>query len=153
VDADEVTYNLHIMLRVEMELELLAGRISVRDAPTAWNEKMQSYLGITPPTHTLGILQDVHWSSGMMGYFMTYSLGNILSVQFFDAAIRAHPEIPAEMRDGKFDTLRSWLAQHVYLHGRMFDPGDLIERATGQPLTIEPYLSYLRAKFGEIYDL
>jgi carboxypeptidase Taq len=153
VEADEVTYTLHIMLRFEMELGLLDGSISVADAPAIWNQKMHSYLGITPPTDTLGILQDVHWSGGMFGYFPTYAIGTILSLQLYGAATEEHPEISDAMLQGDFDSLRSWLTEHVYQHGRKYLPNELIERATGRPLEIGPYMAYLTSKFGEIYGL
>ena len=153
VEADEVTYNLHIMLRFEMELALLDGSLTVEDAPAAWNEKMQSYLGITPPNDTLGILQDVHWSHGMMGYFTTYSLGNILSLQLFDAAVKAHPEIPQEISQGRVEQLRGWLQENLYRHGRKFEPNELVQRITGEPIQSRSYMRYLKTKFGEIYGL
>lgn len=153
VEADEVTYTLHIMLRFEMELELLEGSLSVADAPAVWNEKFQLYLGITPPNNTLGILQDIHWSGGMLGYFPTYSLGTILSSQLYEAALSAHPEIPQDTARGSFDTLRGWLTENIYQHGRKYLPNELIERATGRPLETGPYIRYLRTKFGEIYAL
>ncbi|HZU13494.1 MAG TPA: carboxypeptidase M32 [Chloroflexota bacterium] len=152
-EADEVTYNLHIMLRFEMELGMLDGSIPAVDANRVWDDLMDQYLGIRPPNDRLGILQDVHWSGGMLGYFSTYALGNILSAQFYAGALRAHPSIPDEIRQGEFATLRHWLSEHVYRYGRMDEPNTLIERATGSPLTIEPYLQYLRTKFGELYRL
>ncbi len=141
------------MLRFEMERDLLEGRISVEDAPAVWNRKTQEYLGITPPNDTLGILQDTHWSGGMMGYFPTYSLGNILSVQLWDAAVKEHPEIPAEIERGEFDTLRGWLTEKIYRHGRKFEPAQLVEMATGEPLQSRSYVRYLKAKYGAIYGL
>jgi carboxypeptidase Taq len=153
VEADEITYNLHIMLRFEMELGLLEGSMSPAEAPAIWNEKMQSYLGVTPPTDTLGVLQDVHWSSGMMGYFPTYTLGNILSVQLFDTAVSQRPEIPESIRQGEFAPLHDWLEQSLYRHGRKYQPNEVIERATGKPLTIDPYVAYLTRKFGELYGI
>jgi carboxypeptidase Taq len=153
VEADEVTYNLHIMLRFELELALLEGSLSVADAPAAWNEKMQTYLGITPPSDTLGILQDVHWSGGMLGYFPTYTLGNLLSVTLYEAAVAAHPSIPDEVGAGEFGTLRGWLTEQVYRHGRKFEPNELIQQATGAPLQSAPYLRYLNQKFGTLYGL
>jgi carboxypeptidase Taq len=153
VEADEVTYNLHIMLRFEMELGLLEGRISVDEAPAVWNEKMEAYLGIRPPSDTLGILQDVHWSSGMMGYFPTYSLGNILSLQLYESAVSSCPEIPDAVGRGEFSTLHGWLTENLYRYGRTLEPNELIQRATGKSLTTEPYVSYLKAKFGELYGL
>jgi carboxypeptidase Taq len=153
VEADEVTYNLHIILRYEMENDLLEGRLSVRDAPEAWNAKMEELLGLTPPSDSDGILQDVHWSIGIMGYFPTYTLGNVLSVQIWEAAVREQPSIPGGIEGGEFSALLGWLRERVHQHGRKFLPGELIQRATGSPLTTEPYLQYLKSKFGEIYGL
>jgi carboxypeptidase Taq len=153
VEADEVTYNLHIMLRFEVELALLDGSLAVADAPAAWNEKMQSYLGLTPPSDTLGILQDVHWSGGMLGYFPTYTLGNILSVALYEAALTAHPAIAQEVEAGEFGTLRAWLTEQVYRHGRKFEPNELVQRATGAPLQSTSYLHYLNDKFRRLYRL
>lgn len=153
VEADEVTYNLHIILRYEMEQELLRKSLSVADAPAAWNDKMQRYLGITPPTNREGILQDVHWSGGGIGYFPTYTLGNILSVQFFDAAVAAHGQIPGDISQGKFSALFEWLRVQVHQHGRKYPPQELVRRATGRALTIAPYMNYLRRKFSSVYSL
>lgn len=133
--------------------DLLEGRITVDEAPEVWNRKMQGYLGITPPTDTLGILQDVHWSGGMMGYFSTYSLGNILSVQLWDKAIEERPEIPEEISRGEFGALRGWLTEKVYRYGRKFEPSQLIEMATGEPLQSRSYLRYLKTKYRAIYGL
>jgi len=151
VEADEVTYNLHIILRYEMENELLEGRLSVADAPDAWNAKMQELLGLTPADNREGILQDVHWSIGIMGYFPTYSLGNILSVQLFNKAVEDVPSIPDEIERGQFSSLLQWLRENVHRHGRKYYPEELIRRATGSPLTVQPYADYLRNKFGELY--
>ena len=153
VEADEVTYNLHIMLRLEMELALLSGELSVADAPAVWDDKMEEYLGVRPPTDALGILQDVHWAHGMMGYFPTYTLGNILSAQLYDKAIAERPTIPDEIARGEFSGLRGWLTEKLYRHGRKYQPPELIQRVTGEPLQTKSYLAYLRRKFGEIYDL
>jgi carboxypeptidase Taq len=153
VEADEVTYNLHIMLRLEMELALLSGDLSVADAPAAWNDKMETYLGLRPPTDREGILQDVHWANGLYGYFSTYSLGNFLSVQLYDAAVRAHPQIPDEIAEGRFETLRGWLTENIYRHGRKFEPNELVRRATGEPIQSRSYVRYLKQKFSEIYGL
>lgn len=153
VEADEVTYNLHIMLRLEMELALLSGELNVGDAPAAWNDKMEAYLGLRPPNDAQGILQDVHWSHGSMGYFPTYSLGNFLSVQLFEAAVRDVPEIPAQIGRGDFDALRGWMTDRIYRHGRKFEPNDLVQRATGEPIQSRSYVRYLKSKFGEIYGL
>lgn len=153
VEADEVTYNLHIMIRFELELAMLEGSLKVADIPDAWNAKYEEYLGITPPTDALGCLQDVHWSMGGIGYFPTYTLGNIMSVQLFEAAKKAHPEIDSEISQGKFDTLLSWLRENVYQHGSKYLPQDLLERATGSRLDAKPYINYLNTKFRQLYGL
>jgi len=153
-DADEVTYNLHVIIRFELELALLEGQLTVRDLPEAWRERYEADLGIAPPDDRDGVLQDVHWYSGVIGgAFQGYTLGNIISAQFFEAALQAHPEIPAEIEQGEFGTLHAWLKEHIYQHGRKYMPAELIERVTGSPLTIEPYIRYLRTKYGELYQL
>jgi carboxypeptidase Taq len=153
VEADEVTYNLHIMLRFELELALLEGTLAVSDVPEAWNAKVEEYLGITPPDDAQGCLQDIHWSMGGIGYFPTYTLGNIMSVQLFEAAKRAHPEIEAEIASGRFATLLAWLREHVHRHGGKYNPNEVLVRATGSTLDAGPYVSYLRAKYGALYGL
>jgi len=153
VEADEITYNLHIIIRYEMEMALLDGSLAVADAPAAWNQRMSQYLGITPPTDREGILQDVHWAAGLIGYFPTYTLGNILAVQIYQAALAAHPAIPEEIAQGQFSTLFAFLRDNIHCHGRKYPPAELITRATGRPLTVEPYVHYLQTKFGELYKL
>jgi carboxypeptidase Taq len=153
-DADEVTYNLHVMLRFDMELDLLEGKLSVRDLPGAWRERMSADLGVVPPDDRDGVLQDVHWYAGIIGgAFQGYTLGNIMGAQFYDAALQAHPEIAAEIKAGEFGTLHSWLVENIYRHGRKYTPSELIERVTGGPLSVEPYIRYLRTKYGELYTL
>jgi carboxypeptidase Taq len=150
-DADELTYNLHIMLRFDLELKLLDGDLAVKDLPEAWAQAMQADLGLNPPDDRDGCLQDVHWYSGSIGgAFQSYTIGNILSAQFYAAALEAHPEIPHESRQGEFTTLHAWLRDHLYRHGRKYKPNELIERATGQPMSMAPYLAYLRAKYVEL---
>jgi carboxypeptidase Taq len=153
VEADEATYNLHIMLRFELETDLLAGTLKVDELPDAWNEKFQGYLGLVPETDSLGVLQDIHWSAGLIGYFPTYSIGNLLSVQLYDKAVEQHPAIPAEIGRGEFSTLLNWMRENVHKHGRKYEPQDLVKRATGEPLQSRSYVRYLKAKFGEIYGL
>jgi carboxypeptidase Taq len=153
-DADEVTYNLHIMLRFELELELLEGGLRAKDLSEAWRLGMQDYLGIVPTDDRDGCLQDVHWYTGSMGgAFQSYAIGNILSAQFYAAALKAHPNIPSEIAAGGFSTLHTWLREHLYQQGRKFKPDELVERTTGGPMSTEPYLAYLRAKYGELYQL
>jgi carboxypeptidase Taq len=152
VEADEVTYGLHIMLRFELEIALFDGQISVEDAPEAWNTAMRENLGIMPPTDREGILQDVHWTSGFGG-FQGYALGNIIAAQLWEAVNKEHQDLAGLLRQGNFATLLCWLRTNVHQHGRKFDPPELVQRATGIPLSIEPYVRYLRGKFGEIYSL
>lgn len=153
VEADEVTYPLHIMLRFELEMDILNGKLALKDAPAAWNAKIESYLGITPPNDSEGILQDVHWSAGIIGYFPTYALGTLLSAQLYEAALRDHPSLPEEIQIGKFDTLLGWMNTNIHRHGRRYLPDELITRATGQSLTHKPYMRYLQEKYTPIYGL
>jgi carboxypeptidase Taq len=152
-EADEVTYDLHIMLRVELEQEMLAGRVAFADLPAIWNERMRAYLGVTPPNDAAGVLQDIHWADGYLGYFATYTLGNILAAQFFAQARRELPELEAQHGRGEFAPLLGWLREKIYRHGRKFTLNELVQRVTGGPLSTGPYLEYLRAKYGEIYGV
>ncbi len=153
-ESDEVTYNLHVMLRFDFELQLLEGSLSIRDLPEAWHERFEHDFGIVPPDDKDGVLQDVHWYAGIIGgSFQGYTLGNILSAQFYSAALKAHPEIPDEMREGKFSLLYGWLRENIYRHGSKFTAPEIIERASGSPLTIEPYINYLKTKYGALYAL
>lgn len=153
-DADEVTYNLHVMLRFELELEMLEGNLAVRDLAEAWHERYESDLGVTAPNDSDGVLQDVHWYAFTIGgAFQGYTLGNILSALYYNTALQAHPEIPSEIQQGKFDTLHTWLKTNIYQHGSKFTAAELTEQVTGGPLRIEPYIQYLRGKYGELYQL
>jgi carboxypeptidase Taq len=153
-DADEVTYNLHIMLRFEFELSMLEGKLAVRDLPEAWRERFKADIGITPTDDKDGCLQDVHWYAGIIGgAFQGYTLGNVMGAQFFAEAIKAHPEIPDEMRQGRFGNLLNWLINNVYRHGRKYTAPELVRRITGGDVSIEPYVHYLRNKYGELYTL
>jgi len=153
-EADEVTYNLHIILRFDLELEMLERRLAVKDLPEAWRARYQSDLGISPPDDRDGCLQDVHWFSGCIGgAFHSYTIGNVLSAQFYAAALRAHPEIPAEIAAGRFGTLKAWLEQNLYRHGRKFKADEIVRRATGEAMTIRPYMDYLGGKYGALYGL
>ena len=152
-EADELTYDLHVLLRFELEVELFEDRLAVADLPEAWNAKMDEYLGIVPRNDALGVLQDTHWAIGYFGYFPAYTVGNVLSVQLFEAAVEERPGILPEMERGEFGTLLDWLRQNVHRHGKKYEPDHLIELATGSPLDTAPYLRYLRAKFGELYGL
>ena len=151
-DADEVTYNLHVMVRFDLELRLLEGRLRVKDLPEAWHAAMAADVGVAPSDDRDGCLQDVHWYSGRIGgAFQSYAIGNILSAQFFAAATQAHPDITSEIANGRFDTLRGWLTHNVYHHGRTLTPDEIVARAIGSTMTTAPYLAYLRRKYGELY--
>jgi len=153
-DADEVTYNLHVMIRFDFEVALLEGTLAIRDLPEAWHARYQSDLGLRAPADRDGVLQDVHWYGGTIGgSFQGYTLGNVISAQLFDAALKARPEIPAQMRAGQFEALHGWLTENVYQHGSKFTAHEIIQRATGRPLSIESYIRYLRVKYGELYPL
>jgi carboxypeptidase Taq len=152
-DADEVTYNLHVLLRFDLELQMLEGKLAVRDLPEAWNERFKADLDLTPPDDRDGVMQDIHWYAGMIGgVFQGYTLGNIMSAAFFEAALQAHPEITAKIEAGEFGTLHGWLKENIYRHGRKYTASELVERITGNPLSIAPYIQYLRTKYGELYQ-
>jgi carboxypeptidase Taq len=158
-DADEVTYNLHVMIRFDLELDLLEGRLEIRDLPEAWNARYQRDLGVVAPDNRDGVLQDVHWYGGQIGgVFQGYTLGNIYGALFYASALQAYPEIPAQIEQGQFDTLRGWLIENVYQHGSKFTAGELVQRITGggltqEGVTIQPYIQYLRSKYGQLYAL
>ena len=153
-DADEVTYNLHVIIRFDLELELLIDKLAVKELPEAWRERYRSDLGVASETDSNGALQDVHWFAGTVGgAFQGYTLGNLLSSQFYEAALEAHPDIPEQITQGKFDTLHGWLRENIYQHGRKLTAPEVVERATGRAMTAEPYLRYLKTKFGELYEL
>ena len=153
-DADEVTYNLHIMLRFDLEMKLLEGGLRVKDLPEAWRAAMLADLDIAPSNDRDGCLQDAHWYSGYIGgRFQSYTVGNILSAQFYGAALKAYPDIRREIGRGKFAWLHDWLCDNLYRHGNKFAPNDLVERATGAAMQMEPYLDYLREKYGALYRL
>lgn len=152
-EADEVSYNVHVLVRFELELALLEGDLDTRDLPGAWNERYREYLGVTPPSDLLGCLQDIHWSVGLIGYFPTYALGNLMSVQLYEAAQAALGDLDAQLRVGELAPLLGWLREHVHRHGSRYQPQELLERATGARLDAEPYLAYLRRKFGALYGL
>jgi carboxypeptidase Taq len=153
VEADEITYNLHIMVRVEIEMALMEGSLAVKDLPRAWNEKMHEYLGIVPVDDAQGVLQDVHWSAGMVGSFPTYTIGNIMSAQWFDAAQRSTPGMETALASGDYAPLFGWLRENVWRHGRAFSASELLQRATGSDLNTAPYCAYLNRKFAELFPV
>jgi len=153
VEADEATYNLHILIRFELEQALVDGQLEVADLPAAWNEKYQAYLGLTPPSDADGVLQDIHWSAGLFGYFPTYSLGNLYAAQLFDAASAELGGLPERIRRGDFAGLRAWLTKHVHSQGQRFPAAELIRRATGQGISHVALIAHLRGKLGPLYGL
>ncbi len=151
VEADEVTYNLHIILRFELESALLHRQLEAADLPEAWRAKMKSFLGIEPPTDREGVLQDIHWSAGLIGYFPTYALGNLFGAQFMETMRRDLPDLDHRLEAGELRVVKGWLNEHIHVHGRRYLAPDLCERVTGRPLSVQPALSYLQTKYGEIY--
>jgi carboxypeptidase Taq len=153
VEADEVTYNLHIILRFELERGMIDGTIAVKDVPEAWRAKTKELLGITPPDDREGCLQDIHWSMGAFGYFPTYALGNLYAAQFFAAAKKAIPDLSTRVRGGDLGALLKWLRVNIHGHGQHYRAGELVQRVTGQALSIEPFLNYIRGKFFPVYGI
>ena len=148
-----MTYNLHILIRFELEQALIEDRLQVADLPTAWNEKYEHYLGITPPSDADGVLQDVHWSAGLFGYFPTYALGNLYAAQFFRQAQTDLGDLEANFRQGDFSALLQWLRENIHCHGRRYSPAELVKNVTGSALQHEPLISQLTQKYGAIYGL
>ena len=153
VNADESTYNLHVMLRLELEIGMVEGKFAIKDLPEIWNAKMQDYLGIVPPNDAQGVLQDVHWSSGLMGYFSTYALGNLVSAQLWEKINADITDLDDQIRKGKFDSLLGWLREKVHIFGHKYDPQDLIEKVTGSKIDSAAYVRYLTKKYSDIYGL
>ncbi|MFA5290914.1 MAG: carboxypeptidase M32 [Candidatus Paceibacterota bacterium] len=150
-EADEATYNLHIILRFELEREIIEGSLELKDLPKIWNAKMKEYLGVKVPNNKLGILQDVHWSGGDFGYFATYSLGNLYAAQFYNQMRQAIPQIDKKIAKGNFAEINNWLKQHIHRHGKTYRAGDLVKKVTGEPLNSRYFIDYLEAKYKKIY--
>ena len=148
IRADEVTYGMHVILRFELEQELINGRLGLDELPAAWNAKMADYLGVDVPDDARGVLQDTHWASGMIGYFPTYLLGTVMSVQIWEKAAEDLTDLEDQVERGEFTALREWLGEHVHCHGRKFAPQETLRRAVGTTIDAKPYLAYLRAKYG-----
>jgi carboxypeptidase Taq len=153
VEADEFTYNLHILLRFEIECDLLTGKLGVSELPRVWNARMEKYLGLTPPTDADGVLQDIHWSFGGFGYFPSYTLGNLYAAQFMVQARRDLPDLDDRIRRGDLRALRDWLRERIHRHGSRWRAHELVMHVTGKPLSVEPFLDYLRGKFGPLYGI
>ena len=153
VEADELTYNLHIMLRFEIEQDLIEERVRVEELPEIWREKMRTYLNVVPKTDAEGVMQDIHWSMGAFGYFPTYTLGTLYSVQFFNQAKQELTALEGDIEAGRLKVLRQWLGQKIHHWGRMFTSDHLVRRVTGHSLTPDPWLAYVEQKYGELYQL
>lgn len=153
VEADETTYNLHIAIRFELERDLIDGSLSVGDLPSAWNEKYEQYLGITPPSAADGVLQDIHWSSALVGYFPTYALGNLYAAQLFEQAQLDIADLDGSLARGDFAPLKDWLRARIHSQGRRYSAGELVERVTGKPLSSDALLRYLQGKLNPLFGL
>jgi len=153
VEADEATYNLHIILRFELEVGIFTGEIAPADLPEAWNSRMREYLGVEVPDDANGVLQDVHWAGGAFGYFPTYSLGNVIAGQLWDLANAELPELEAQIGRGELSPLREWLRERLHTHGAKFEPAEMIEKLTGGGLDPAPLLRQLEEKYAAVYDL
>jgi len=153
VEADEVTYGLHIILRLELENDMFNGRVQVKDLPREWNERMEAYLGLTPPTDTEGVLQDVHWAAALFGYFPDYLLGSMWGVQLWNKMQQDIPDVQAQIERGEYEAMNGWMHEKVHTHGKKFTLPELSERVIGGPLDWHPYMAYLKTKYGEIYEL
>lgn len=153
VNADEATYNLHIMLRLELEIGMVDGTMKVKDLPEIWNTKMKEYLGITPPNDALGVLQDIHWSGGSIGYFSTYALGNLVSAQLWEKINKDIKDLDEQIRRGKFDALLAWLHEKIHVYGHKYDPQDIVQKVTGSKIDSAAYVRYLTKKYTDIYGL
>jgi carboxypeptidase Taq len=153
VEADELTYHLHIVVRFEIERDLIAGELDVSEVPAVWNDRYEQYLGIRPDTDSAGCLQDIHWSHGNFGYFPTYSLGSVMAAQLFAALEADVPDVYEQVRAGEFDAIHDWLSEHVHRHGKRYETNELVRQATGEEFTADAFVSYVRGKYGELYGL
>lgn len=153
VEADELTYNLHIMLRYEIEKALIGGEIEAKELPEVWNQKMQDYLGITPSTDSEGVLQDVHWSFGGIGYFPSYSLGNLYAAQILRKIQKEIPDFYAHIENGRFGLIQEWLRENIHQYGKLYTPNELIVKVTGEELNADYLVEYLEKKYSEVYGL
>jgi carboxypeptidase Taq len=153
VEADELTYHLHIVVRFEVERALVSGDLDVADVPEVWNDKYEEYLGLRPGTDAEGCLQDIHWSHGNFGYFPTYSLGSAMAAQLFAALESDVPDVYDRVREGEFDAIHDWLGERVHRHGKRYETNELVRRATGEEFSADAFVSYVRAKYGELYGL
>ena len=153
VEADELTYCLHVLLRFELELELFEETITVAELPSAWNQKMTEFLGVTPQTDKQGVLQDMHWSGGNFGYFPTYAIGTVYAAQLFRQFLKEHPVLPDEISQGKFNSILNWLSAHVYQYGSLLTADDIIKKTCGEGLNSKVFVTYLQEKYYPLYEI
>ncbi len=153
VDADEATYALHIVLRFELEQEIFQGKLALKDLPEVWNARFAEYFGLEVPNDAQGVLQDIHWSFGGMGYFPTYALGSVVACQLWEKIVTEIPDLETQISQGEFGMLRDWLRVNIHQHGRKFTPSELLQRVLGNGIEVGPYMRYLRNKFGKLYGL
>jgi carboxypeptidase Taq len=148
IEADEVTYGMHVILRFELEQDIINNRVELKDLPDAWGQKMSDYLGVDVPDDAHGVLQDMHWSTGLIGYFSTYLLGTVMSVQIWEKMAEDVGDLDELMERGEFTPIREWLGEHIHAHGRKYPPQELLQKATGSTIDARPYLNYLKRKYG-----
>jgi len=153
IEADEVCYSLHIILRFELEQKLFSGELTVDELPETWRIRMEELLGVRPETDSEGVLQDVHWSSGYFGYFPSYALGNCYGLQFWNKLQEDLPGVENAISQGKFEDLHAWLRDAIHAWGRRLDPPDLLRQVTGESLSVFPFLNYIESKFSELYGI
>jgi carboxypeptidase Taq len=153
VEADEATYGMHIVLRFELEQDLIEGRLAIADLPEAWNARFKDYLGLDVTDDADGVLQDVHWSAGLIGYFPTYALGNLIAGQLWQRVHEQLPELEDQLEAGELEPLREWLREHVHRHGAKFDSGELLRRVVGEPIAVAPFIAYLKRKLSDVYGV
>lgn len=153
IETDEISYNLHILLRFEIEKQLIEGSLSVKDIPEAWNERMRDYLGLDPKLDSQGCLQDIHWSLGMIGYFPTYALGNLYAAQFFSQFKKDQPDWGTQAEQGNLCPIRTWLQTHIHQYGRQYTQKELCQKVTGSVLSEKPFIDYLQKKYSTLYHL
>ncbi len=151
IEADEVTYNLHVIIRFQIEKDLFADKLTIADLPTVWNQKYKQILGVSVENDSEGVMQDTHWASGLYGYFPTYALGNIYSGQIINKIQQENPSWRDEIAAGNLENIRAWLTNNIYKHGNLYDPADLLKKATGEKPDVRPYLRYLEEKYQKLY--
>lgn len=151
-EADELTYSLHIMIRYEIEKGIINGEIEIDNLPEVWNKKMEEYLGIMPKTDREGVLQDVHWACGLIGYFPSYALGNVYAAQLYNA-MKQNMDIDSLLENGKLDRIKGWLRDRIHIYGKLRETGELIQEITGEELEPKYYIEYLKEKYSKIYNL